>query len=159
TSGKAGSLSGEASTPPSRRRAALPARQVCKLCGYDDDVSVQTLAPGAWEFRCTTCNYTWPSKTAVDDESAGAAGITAGLGVYDDLLRCLVPGEPFVEYGIIELRYSELRPKIYADLIERYGHTRQGPKHYTVSAFLGGALGRLHDRGDLMMDFAEATGY
>jgi hypothetical protein len=38
------------------------------------------------------------------------------LGLYDDLLLCLVPGDPWVEYGVVEHRYKLLRPEIYEAL-------------------------------------------
>lgn len=101
----------------------------------------------------------WPSTTTTTGDVEAAEGITAELGVYDDLLECLVPGEPYVEYGIVEHRFSELRPNVYAELLERYGHTRLGPKPYTASAFLGAALGWLRDHDEILIEFAPATGY
>ena len=46
-------------------------------------------------------------------DRAEPEGKAAELGLYEDLLRCVVPGEPFVEYGIVERRYEELRPEIF----------------------------------------------
>jgi len=138
---------------------SLPARQVCKVCGYDDDVAVRTIAPGLWEYFCSKCDSTWESSTANTEERAAADGITAELGVYDDLLQCLVRGEPFVEYGVIEDRYSRLRPRVYRDLIDRYGHRRSAHSRYTASVFLDFALGRVRDRGELLLEFGAATGY
>lgn len=140
--------------------ASRPARQVCKLCGYDDDVHVRTLAPGLWELHCSACNYVWPSDTAVlDDERGGADGVAASYGLYEDLLKCLVSREPYVEYGIVEYRYADLRPALYAELLDRYGHTRNGRQHYTVSSFLGATLGWLRDHDEIVMRFGPATGY
>lgn len=139
-------------------RVLRPARQVCKLCGRDDDVTTKTLAPGLWSYHCAYCSFEWHSSTAVDDGLADAEGITAELGLYDDLPKCLVPGEPFVEYGIVEYRYERLRPKVFAQLLERYGHVRIAPKHYTTSVFIAMALGWLRDRGEVLCEWGPATG-
>src|SRR5919108_492613 len=63
-------------------------------------------------------------------------GIAAELGVYDDVFLCLSPGEPWLEHGIVEHRYKELRPTVYREMINRWGHVIQGPRRYSVTAFL-----------------------
>jgi hypothetical protein len=86
-------------------------------------------------------------------------GITADLGLYEDLLTCLVAGEPLVEYGIVEYRYSRAFPSVYAQLISRYSHTRLGPKSFTTSSLFAGVLGRLLKKGFVDGEFGPATGY
>ena len=63
-------------------------------------------------------------------------GIGAKLGVYDDVFLCLSPEEPWLEHGIVEHRYKELRPTAYREMINRWGHVIQGPRRYSVTAFL-----------------------
>ncbi len=63
-------------------------------------------------------------------------GIGAKLGVYDDVFLCLSPGEPWLEHGIVEHRYKELCPAAYLEMIDRWGHVSQGPRRYSVTAFL-----------------------
>src|SRR6266508_5699329 len=52
---------------------------------------------------------------------ASLRGIAAELGVYDDVFLCLSPGEPWLEHGIVEHRYKELRPTAYREMINRWG--------------------------------------
>ncbi len=74
---------------------------------------------------------------------AGYSGIAAELGVYDDVFLCLSPGEPWLEHGIVEHRYKELRPTAYRQMIDRWGHVIQGPRRYSVTAFLTRTWARL----------------
>jgi hypothetical protein len=89
----------------SNRRVPIPPPQVCKLCGYDDNVSLSPLGdPGVWSYVCAGGRahvepYEW--QVPVEDPMLGICdGIRAELGVYDDLLVCVHAGEPWVEYGI-----------------------------------------------------------
>ena len=50
-----------------------------------------------------------------------AGGISAKLGIYDDVFLCLSPGEPWLEHGIVEHRYKELCPAAYLEMIDRVG--------------------------------------
>ena len=59
----------------------------------------------------------------------------------------------------MEHRYSQLRSDVYTKLLERYGHTRLGPKQYTASAFIAKTLGSLADRGEILYREGPATGY
>jgi hypothetical protein len=74
---------------------------------------------------------------------AGYSGIAAELGVYDDVFLCLSPGEPWLEHGIVEHRYKELCPTAYRRMIDRWGHVIQGPRRYSVTAFLTRTWARL----------------
>ena len=65
-------------------------------------------------------------------------GIGAKLGVYEDVFLCLSPGEPWLEHRIVEHRYKELFPAAYLEMINRWGHVSQGPRRYSVKAFLTG---------------------
>src|SRR5262249_53154673 len=96
------------------------------------------------------------AESGVDD--LALEGVTAEWGLYDDLPKCLVHGEPYVEYGVVEYRYSQLNPTRYAFLVNRYGHTEKAPSHYTASSLIASALGRLWQRGDLDGMWGDATG-
>src|SRR6266511_1965183 len=76
-------------------------------------------------------------------------GIGAKLGVYDDVFLCLSPGEPWLEHGIVEHRYKELCPAAYLEMIDRWGHVSQGPRRYSVTAFLTRAWSQLARDGIL----------
>jgi len=89
---------------------------------------------------------------------AGYSGIAAELGVYDDVFLCLSPGEPWLEHGIVEHRYKELCPTAYKQMIDRWGHVIQGPRRYSVTAFLTRTWARLAADGVLAAQLGPATG-
>ena len=139
--------------------------EICPLCADDDHLARITLAPNLWQYTCSNARrhpdrapYTWQSSGGRPPPEPDG-GIAEEYGLYDDLPQCLIAGEPWVEYGIVEHRYSQLRPKLYTEMVGRWGHTRQGPRRYTVSAFLGGTLGRLWSRGVVVGQERNATGY
>ena len=140
---------------------AIPPPQVCPLDGYDDDVTVMPNPEGGWLFSCSAHDevYSW----VVPEHNAsflGRDGITAELGLYDDLPTCVLDNEPWVEYGIVEFRYMHLRPDIYfRELLPRYGHRAQGPRQFSLSAFVAKALGQLSKEGILALQVGPATGF
>src|ERR671919_1626345 len=85
-------------------------------------------------------------------------GIGAQLGVYEDVFLCLSPGEPWLEHGIVEHRYKELRPTAYREMITRWGHVIQGPRRYSVTAFLTRRWSQLASDGVLAAQIGPATG-
>ena len=89
---------------------------------------------------------------------ARGGGIGAELGVYDDVFLCLSPGEPWLEHGIVEQRYKELCPAAYLEMIDRWGHVSQGPRRYSVTAFLTRAWSQLARDGMLATKLGPATG-
>jgi hypothetical protein len=73
----------------------------------------------------------------VEPHVDGREGVTAELGLDNDLLRCLESGGPSVEHCVVEHRYKLLRPATYSDeLLPRYGHGAQDPNGYTLSALI-----------------------
>src|SRR2546430_15705202 len=96
--------------------ALQPARQICQTCGLEDYLSVSTLGPGLWRFECANprCRrpdgkaMAWESTTTARRDDSSSEGKAEELGLYQDLLLCLVPGEPYVEYGVVEHRYAAL---------------------------------------------------
>ena len=91
-------------------------------------------------------------------DAADSRGIGVELGVYDDVFRCLAPDEPWLEHGIVEYRYKELCPTAYLRMIDRWGHVSQGPRRYTVTAFLTRAWSQLARNGVLATRLGPATG-
>ena len=89
---------------------------------------------------------------------ASLRGIAAEFGVYDDVFLCLSPGEPWAEHGIVEHRYKELRPTEYREMIDRWGHVIQGPRRYSVTAFLTRRWSQLASDGVLAAQLGPATG-
>lgn len=110
--------------------------QTCPACFSADDVSFERLPDRIVAYTCSRDHggdgvHRWltPLNVArvLDDQTGG--GVTDEL--LDPLSNCVLAGEPYVEYGIVELRFRQ-----------RYGV----------------ALGRLRDRGELVSFWAPATG-
>lgn len=147
--------------------APQPPREICPLCGHDDNVSPGTGPdPDAWLYTCSSGrhhpdggSYTWP--VPIENVVASRDGIMSDLGLFDDLPRCLIKGEPWVEHGVVEYRYKLLRPDVYFDeLLPRYGHRKQSPKSGTLSAILGAAMRHLSKQGIVaFLDRQPGTGY
>jgi hypothetical protein len=128
-------------------------------------VTVVPIGPNIWEFTCASGSshvepYRWQTTAAKERlDDVLLTGKSEELGLYDDLPACLAAGEPWVEYGVVEYRYSKRRPTTYERLLRDYGHTRIAHKPYTASAFIAAALGRLSDAGVVALQFGPATGY
>ena len=136
-----------------------PGRQVCPLCGHDDEV-VEVQVESLWIFLCDSTSHApmeWRPTEAQVKSGSYRTAIGEELGVYDDLLECVFGG--MAEYGVIEHRYASQHPLTYKRLVSMYGHTSQGPKTYTASAFLGRGLGQLWREGLVVGRFGPATGY
>ncbi len=132
--------------------AVIAPRQICPLCGFDDDVTVSELSGNnSWQFRCTGGNryhaapYFW--DVAFEHRSTSHEGICAELGLYDDLPGCVPAGQSWVEHGIVEYLYKKAHPDTYRELVDRYGHIAKAPKRFTASVILALTLGRLADEG------------
>src|SRR5712691_6250076 len=98
--------------------AQLPSKQLCPLCGLDDEVKVVGIRDGKWLFVCSRTNkhsepYEWTSSDLAPSEDDAEPGIMDNFGLFDDLPHCLEEGEPFAEYGIVEHRYRTLRPETF----------------------------------------------
>lgn len=137
-----------------------PGTRVCGLCGHTDSVTRAKLGPGVWEYRCSA----HPDWQLVVDASAKPipewSGVMGELGLYDDLPNCVDPGEPFVEYGVVEYRYRSRFPDSWAKVRERYPYRDVDEyREYTASAFVAAALGRLEREGVLVKRSGRATGY
>lgn len=141
--------------------------QVCPLHGDADDVRSVPLDAGVWQYTCTRKGhvqpgpYTWESAATGDDlDGAGNDGVMEALGLYDSLTAAVVGSPGWVEYGLLEYRFSQASPGAFMELVATYGHTNYGPKRYTASSLLGGCLGRLANaRGVLAYRPGVSTGY
>ncbi len=115
---------------------APPARQLCPLCGHDDEVTT-TRVGDEWVVTCASKTHPpmeWRPKEQYQSTGTYRTGIGEDLGVYDDLLACVHDG--FAEYGVVEYRFAQYAPDTYRLLVDRYGHTALGPAGYSTSAFL-----------------------
>lgn len=134
--------------------------EICPRCAEDEYLRLTIDVDGSELLSCDNAAhepYTW--KAHVDGPGKPARdGLGEELGLYDDLLELLVPGEPIVEYGIVEHRYACAHPNEYAVLVARYGHRAIEPSRYTASKFIARALGILRSEGALYGRFVPATG-
>jgi hypothetical protein len=116
---------------------------LCPLCGDEEEVRRVPAAGGG----------------SVRDTTLGAA-----------LLDCVLPGEPWVEYGIVEHRYAENHPEAFRKLVLEKGHrwwspdgirkTSAGirPDDITASRYLVRTLSALAAAGALTRQFGRGTG-
>lgn len=141
----------------------LPERRVCALCGHDDDVTIMPAPDGnGWQYTCPPGpSHTDARVWTVTEPAAfvGRDGVTAELGLYDDLPSLIAPGEPWLEYGVVEYRYRRLHHDRYGEVIRRYGHRSVEPKPFTASALIAKALGQLAREGIFALRWGPATGY
>lgn len=136
-----------------------PPRQICQICGFDDDVEI-IKRDEDWVMTCSGPShppYEWQPKKQSSSAGSWRTGIGEELGVYDTLLECMTPD--ICEYGIIEHRFSEAAPGVYTYLVDHYGHRATKPSKYTASSFLGGALGQLWREELVAGVWGPATGY
>ena len=134
----------------------------CRRCFGADDVGWQRLPDNALLYICTARHddgpYTW-----VASHQAGSGGDLAGDGVTDELLTpllsCVRPGEAFVEYGIVEYRFSRQFPDLFVAYVRERGHVMVAPSRVTASSVrFGVALARLVRAGDLVSRPGPAAG-
>ena len=133
----------------------------------NDEPEMTSLGPGLLEFSCTRVKQHRDEKPYVwQGTSEGPLSETEGSGpvpiqdVREALLACLRPGEPWLEYGIIEERYRETAPQDFEILREEYGHRILGPpsnSQFTASAYLARALGDLREFGQVAHMNGKAT--
>jgi hypothetical protein len=135
----------------------------CPRCFSADDVTYERLPDQLVEFACSRNHdgdgpYRWIA--ALDDldlHEEADAGITDEL--LDPLSDCVVAGEPWVEYGIVEYRFRLRHPDLFAAHVRERGHRMLGPHKVTASGVrFAMALGRLSERGELVRIYGPATG-
>jgi hypothetical protein len=140
-----------------------PPKQVCPLCGDDEGVSVlPDPESGGWRFTCAPAqHHADPYAWTVDIPSPfeGRDGVTAELGLYDHLPDLVAAQDPWLEYGVVEHRYKEAHPDVYAELLRLYGHRAREPKPFTLSVVVAKALGQLAREGGISFRWGRATGY
>jgi hypothetical protein len=115
------------------------------------------------EYTCSAAhNGTGEHTWLVSQASVGWTAETE-YGVTDELLGplldCVVPGEPYVEFGIVEYRLRETRPDLFRAHVADRGHVMLAPGVATASSVrFGTALGRLARSGELVSRYGPATG-
>src|SRR5262245_54220895 len=111
-----------------------PPSVVCPMCALQDHLRPPTSVPeGGWQFICEGHTPPWLFEvTSKTEETKYPSGVAADLGLYDDLPKCVSDPGTFVEYGIVEYRYSTAHPSEYDHLVRTYGHRKKQPSPYTA---------------------------
>ena len=153
-----------------------PTTIMCNKCFRADDVTFEVnFLTVKWDYQCGGAihgetPYVWSVEpTKAGNYAAPRDGELADLGVYDDLLLCIRADDPWLEYGVIEDRYRNLRSDTYASLVAKYSHSarnaiRGGPdvnpdRRSKLSVRLASALSHLEGAGLIAKNFGPATGY
>lgn len=139
--------------------------RTCPACFSADEVTQVRSIDGLWTF---TCDYgskhpdglprVWDASNEVD---VAEDDVRQSLSPYLSPLRaCVLPDEPYVEYGIVEWRFRTLAPVLFAGLVAEHGHKRLNPiaSKKTTSAYLAQGLGLLAADGELVRLYGPATG-
>jgi hypothetical protein len=135
----------------------------CPRCFSADDVTYQRLPDRLVEYHCTGPHdgagpHTWLSTS---DKANWKQDVVDGVTdeLLEPLLRCVRPGEPFVEYGVVEYRLRVGRPDLFAAHVRDRGHVMLAPGQATASSVrFASALGRLARAGELVSEYGRATG-
>jgi hypothetical protein len=136
----------------------------CPKCFSADFVTWQRLPDSMLMYTCSAGHAGDGQHHFVRPVSAAAGGDEAAdEGVTDELLEpiasCVVVGEPFVEYGVVEYRLRQAFPKLFLAHVHDRGHVLTGKTIATASSVrFGVALGRLARTGELLSVYGPATG-
>jgi hypothetical protein len=140
--------------------------RTCPQHHHADDVLPRLSMDGIWEFTCDRPDHEPPGPYTWMGSNDGGAGPISNIGrtlgpLTSPLLNCLNPGEPWVEYGVVEWRFRILAPSVFDDLVQEHGHIVLNPraeKGWTASAYLVHALVDLRREGRIDRIFGAATG-
>ena len=142
----------------------MTVREVCPFHADDDVAGVRVSDEVGWAFTCDRRGhprpgpYSWLRPPEAPDLGE-MNGIAADMGLDVSLPAALREYRgTWVEYGVLERAFAMANPEDWHFLVDRYSHTAVAAKRYTVSAFLGGVLGRLWRNGVLGGISGEATG-
>lgn len=138
---------------------------VCPFHSDEDVAGVYVSNEVGEVFRCgRTAGHPQPGpyewlKAPAEPELPEMSGLAAELGLAAALPAVLAGFQGrWVEYGVLEHAYAAAHPDDFEFLVDRYSHTAVAATHYSASAFLAGALGVLHRRGEVLLRMAPATG-
>jgi hypothetical protein len=136
----------------------------CPRCFTFEDVSSRRLPGQMLEYICSidhdgTGEHVWLGSFADATRSFDMdSGITREL--LQPLLSCVRPGEPFVEYGIVEYRLREAYPDLFISHVRDRGHVMlaRGNQATASSVRFAAALSQLTRGGELLMVYGPGTG-
>ena len=120
----------------------------CPRCFSADDVGYRRLPDRMVEYTCDGRHDGAGTHTWLASQTSAGWTLDVNDGVTDELLepllRCVLPGEPFAEYGVVEYRLRCERPDLFCAHVRDRGHVMIAPAQATASSVrFGVALGRL----------------
>lgn len=135
----------------------------CPRCFTVDDVTYRRLPDKMVQYFCSDQHGGSGEHTWLATQSAASWTLDSHDGVTDELLdpllRCVRPGEPFVEFGVVEYRLRQDYPELFAAHVRERGHVMIAPGQATASSVrFAAALGRLARSGELVSVYGPATG-
>jgi hypothetical protein len=161
----------------------------CPKCFSFDDVLPPRRSPdGRIDYTCTGDHggegpFRWsstpdavdlpsPRRTAASSSSSATRAPRAPRAprpnpddasideLLDPLLACVNPGEPFVEYGVVEYRFRQARPDLFLQHVRERGHVMLGTRRNLAasSSRFTRALRKLESAGQLVSVKGPGTG-
>jgi hypothetical protein len=135
----------------------------CPRCFSAEDVTWQRLPDRTVLYTCDRRHGGEGPHTWLKSLDQLALHEEAAEGVTDELLEplssCVLAGEPFVEYGVVEYRFRQRFSELFKQHVLERGHGVFGPKAYTASSVrFGVALARLARSKELVSRYDTATG-
>lgn len=140
-----------------------PVRRYCPFHTMEDVLGTR-LSDGSYSFECTDAghpgggSFRWlevPPPKGLDPMS----GLAEKLNMPPKLEAAVGSlGNGWFEYGLVERAYATANPDDFAVLLDRWGHTAQGPRQYSASSYIGSVLGRMASNGDLFYRPDRGTG-
>jgi len=109
----------------------------CTKCSRAEDVSYKRLPDKMVQYLCVNAHegggeHTWIwSLSSMTLTSEGEEGVTDEL--LEPLLACVLPGEPFVKYGVVEHRFRLANPELFVAHIKDRGHVMHGTTQATAT--------------------------
>lgn len=140
---------------------------MCSWCASDeyiDDYDAERdeawcTGPGHPEPRMFEPKKEAAARAAKEKALSGLSfGIAHELGLYEDLVEVLRPGQ-WMETGAVEYCYGVEHPEIYRQMLDRWGHVAQSPRKYSVTSFIGSTLGQLSRWTNVTYRSGPGTGF
>lgn len=136
----------------------------CPRCFTFDDVSSRRLPGRMLEYTCSADHGGAGEHVWLGSLDQATSAFDTDEGVTRDLLQpmltCVRPGDPFVEYGIVEYRLREGYPEIFISHIRDRGHVMlsRGSQATASSVRFASALSQLARGSELLTVYGPGTG-
>ncbi len=138
----------------------------CTWCGTDEYIDdydpAEDLAwcvgPGHIEPRMFQPKAEAKALAAANKLAALPEGMATELGLWTQLPALLSHGE-WVDTNVVEYRYGIVDPDGYRQMLDRWGHVKQGPRKYSVSSYIGATLGHLSRSTNVTYKAGSGSGF